>query len=435
MSDNPSSPVRSSVHEEDLKALRQKHKKNSTTTTTANSNTSTSSKSNDKQLTSEKTNSPVRDNIKENDSNNSTIQQHPELQKLKMSPIKTASSAHSSSLSSRRFQSKTRLSPTHAEGSEEAGPPMPKPLPMSSGYIEPIPEDHVPIYARDNPTQTMFPAKNQQNSSKNQRYPSAEDTTTDNGDDEEEEEGDSLLARKISLLMETNKKNHSSTHTTHASQSSQPSAIPAKTAYNTTNTSTSQPQKLPYNTSTLTREDEEEEEEESISLPTSARNTNNNTNNSTNTTRPITSRRPFTSADNDRYERYADNSNDTYDDDVYDTKHSNKIASTVPNNNNSAIINKQKVDMVEAINSAISTSPPLQSNPPFTSNLQSNPPQSNPSGIAEMAIRVVVRKRPISQSETSRGDYDVLDVDDGGQVYIHEPKIKVCVTFVCIYIV
>ena len=416
------------MNEEDLKALRQKHKKNSTTTT-ANSNTSTSSKS--KQLTSEKTNSPVRDNIKENDSNNSTTQQHPELQKLKMSPIKTTSSTHSSSLSSRRFQNKTRLSPTHANGSEEARPPMPKPLPMSSGYIEPIPEGHVPIYARDNPTQTMFPAKNQQNSSKNQRYPSAEDTTTDDGDDEEEEEGDSLLARKISLLMETNKKNHSSTHTTHASQSSQPSAIPAKTAYNTTNTSTSQPQKPPYNAHTRVSEDNDDEEEGSKSLPTSARNTNNNTNNSTNATRPITSRRPFTSADNDRYERYADNSNDIYDDDdVYDTKHSNKIANTLPNNNNSAIINKQKVDMVEAINSAISTSPPLQSNPPFTSNLQ-----SNPSGIAEMAIRVVVRKRPISQSETSRGDYDVLDVDDGGQVYIHEPKIKVCVTFVCIYIV
>ena len=421
MSDNPSSPVRNSVNEEDLKALRQRHKKNSTTTNA--NNTSTSSKSKDKQLTSEKTNSPIKDNIKENDSNNSTTQQHPELQKLKMSPVKTASATHSSSLSSRRFQSKTRHSSTHVEGSEEAGLPMPKPLPMSSGYIEPIPEDQVPIYARDNPTHTILP-------SKNQRYPSAEDTTTDNDgdDDEEEEEGDSLLARKISLLMETNKKINSSASNTQAPQLSQPSAMPTKTNYNT---STSHP-KHSYATHTTLMREENEEEEGYISLPTSARDTNSNSNASN--ARVIASRRPFT-ADNDRYERY--NSNDIYDDDVYDTKYTSKIANTAANdttyinnhnndNNNSAIINKQKVDMVEAINSATS-------NLPLTFNLQSNPPLlSNPSGIAEMAIRVVVRKRPISQPEISRGDYDVLDVDDGGQVYIHEPKIKVCITTMCL---
>ena len=38
------------------------------------------------------------------------------------------------------------------------------------------------------------------------------------------------------------------------------------------------------------------------------------------------------------------------------------------------------------------------------------------SSQAEMAIRVVVRKRPISRIEKSKGDYDVLEIDDNGLV-------------------
>ena len=45
--------------------------------------------------------------------------------------------------------------------------------------------------------------------------------------------------------------------------------------------------------------------------------------------------------------------------------------------------------------------------------------------VADMAIRVVVRKRPISKGELSRGDYDVLEIHPGGNIYVHEPKTKV----------
>ena len=60
------------------------------------------------------------------------------------------------------------------------------------------------------------------------------------------------------------------------------------------------------------------------------------------------------------------------------------------------------------------------------------PPAPQPrrrSGAApsvDMAIRVVVRKRPISRSELQRGDYEVLDIEEGGQVFVNEPKTKVC---------
>lgn len=46
----------------------------------------------------------------------------------------------------------------------------------------------------------------------------------------------------------------------------------------------------------------------------------------------------------------------------------------------------------------------------------------------DMAIRVVVRKRPLSKSEDNRGDKDVLDIHPGGQVLVHEPKTKVDLT-------
>lgn len=46
----------------------------------------------------------------------------------------------------------------------------------------------------------------------------------------------------------------------------------------------------------------------------------------------------------------------------------------------------------------------------------------------DMPIRVVVRKRPISRTEKSRGDYDVLEIRRAGKVFVHEPKVKVDLT-------
>jgi len=48
--------------------------------------------------------------------------------------------------------------------------------------------------------------------------------------------------------------------------------------------------------------------------------------------------------------------------------------------------------------------------------------------IPDMAIRVVVRKRPISRAELQRGDLDVMEIDEAGGVYIHEPKVRVDLT-------
>ena len=45
----------------------------------------------------------------------------------------------------------------------------------------------------------------------------------------------------------------------------------------------------------------------------------------------------------------------------------------------------------------------------------------------DMAIRVVVRKRPISRSELKKNDVDILDVSPGGKILVHEPKTKVTV--------
>lgn len=56
------------------------------------------------------------------------------------------------------------------------------------------------------------------------------------------------------------------------------------------------------------------------------------------------------------------------------------------------------------------------------------PPVSDFEPIQDMAIRVVVRKRPISKKELERGEKDVMDVVRGGQVVIHEPKTKVDLT-------
>lgn len=56
------------------------------------------------------------------------------------------------------------------------------------------------------------------------------------------------------------------------------------------------------------------------------------------------------------------------------------------------------------------------------------PPVSDFEPIQDMAIRVVVRKRPISKKELDRGEKDVMDIVRGGHVTIHEPKTKVDLT-------
>jgi hypothetical protein len=47
---------------------------------------------------------------------------------------------------------------------------------------------------------------------------------------------------------------------------------------------------------------------------------------------------------------------------------------------------------------------------------------------SDMAIRVVVRKRPISRSEQGKNEIDVLEVFPRGKVLVHEPKTKVDLT-------
>jgi hypothetical protein len=58
------------------------------------------------------------------------------------------------------------------------------------------------------------------------------------------------------------------------------------------------------------------------------------------------------------------------------------------------------------------------------------PSTSTPAPIIEdMPIGVVVRKRPISKSELARGDYDVLEIQHGGCVLVHEPKTRVSLSY------
>lgn len=45
-----------------------------------------------------------------------------------------------------------------------------------------------------------------------------------------------------------------------------------------------------------------------------------------------------------------------------------------------------------------------------------------------MPIRVVVRKRPLSRTETNRNDKDILEIRSNGMVLVHEPKVKVDLT-------
>ena len=54
--------------------------------------------------------------------------------------------------------------------------------------------------------------------------------------------------------------------------------------------------------------------------------------------------------------------------------------------------------------------------------------EAAPHVIEDMAIRVVVRKRPLSTAETGRGDRDVMEIRVGGEVHVHEPTTRVDLT-------
>lgn len=45
--------------------------------------------------------------------------------------------------------------------------------------------------------------------------------------------------------------------------------------------------------------------------------------------------------------------------------------------------------------------------------------------IEDMAIRVVVRKRPLSKKEAAKGENDIIEVLANGNVLVHELKTKV----------
>lgn len=48
--------------------------------------------------------------------------------------------------------------------------------------------------------------------------------------------------------------------------------------------------------------------------------------------------------------------------------------------------------------------------------------------VQDMTIRVVVRKRPLSKNELSKGDKDILEIHNQGVVFVNEPKTKVDLT-------
>jgi hypothetical protein len=61
----------------------------------------------------------------------------------------------------------------------------------------------------------------------------------------------------------------------------------------------------------------------------------------------------------------------------------------------------------------------------FTESPRTSPQHSS---LQDLAIRVVVRKRPLSRSELNRGERDVLEILPSGRVSVHEPKTKVDLT-------
>jgi hypothetical protein len=55
-------------------------------------------------------------------------------------------------------------------------------------------------------------------------------------------------------------------------------------------------------------------------------------------------------------------------------------------------------------------------------------PSVHHSNIKDMAIRVIVRKKPISKTDYGKGERDIMEIRENGQVLVHEPKIKVDLT-------
>lgn len=83
---------------------------------------------------------------------------------------------------------------------------------------------------------------------------------------------------------------------------------------------------------------------------------------------------------------------------------------------------------ISTLNIVASSSSPLKD---YRKNVTTNNNVGNNAvvvNIEDMAIRVVVRKRPISRAEISRGDRDVMEIQAGGTVLVHEPKVKVDLT-------
>lgn len=66
--------------------------------------------------------------------------------------------------------------------------------------------------------------------------------------------------------------------------------------------------------------------------------------------------------------------------------------------------------------------------PPDLERVSSNYESTEEADVEDMAIRVVVRKRPLNRSERMRGDRDVLEAHKGGQVLMHEPRTRVDLT-------
>ena len=62
---------------------------------------------------------------------------------------------------------------------------------------------------------------------------------------------------------------------------------------------------------------------------------------------------------------------------------------------------------------------------PMVEQFDSGGGSNESSSFRDMAIRVVVRKRPLSKQEIGRGERDVMEIERGGQIFVHEPKIKV----------
>ena len=81
-----------------------------------------------------------------------------------------------------------------------------------------------------------------------------------------------------------------------------------------------------------------------------------------------------------------------------------------------------KSGITQAANDRPKTAPPAFPAEDLTA------PDTHADPPTDMAIRVVVRKRPISRGEIARGDRDVMDVLPGGEVHMHEPKTRVDLT-------